>query len=94
MKSMLDGYRLSLKFVCKITRIDELHHKIMKKSAQNLTPVVFIILGSALLLFNFVSDNDNVFVQILGLASLMYGAFRASSHWAAHKDDHLDQDEL
>ena len=61
---------------------------IMKKQLFN---GILVIVGAALLAYSLMVTGVSVYVQIIGLIILMIGAYRASSYWAKHKNDHLDE---
>ncbi|GAK96316.1 hypothetical protein JCM19294_1829 [Nonlabens tegetincola] len=54
---------------------------------------ILIFLGGVLLAYALIDENASVYIKIIGLVLLMFGAYRASQHWVKTKDDHLDSDE-
>jgi len=63
----------------------------MSNTSKQLFNGILILLGSSLLAYSLAVTDVDVYVQIVGLIILMVGAYRASSHWAKHKNDHLDE---
>ncbi len=63
----------------------------MNESKQQLFNGILIIIGGGLLVYSLTVTGASVYTQISGLLVLMIGAYRASAHWAKHKDDHLDE---
>ncbi len=65
----------------------------IKNNTRQLFNGFIIVIGAGFLLYALVDTNANIWFQIVGLVLMMFGAYRASSHWAAHKDDHLSEEE-
>lgn len=65
----------------------------IKNNTKQLFNGFLIIIGASFLLYSLMDDTASIWFQITGLICLMLGAYRASSHWAAHKDDHLSEEE-
>jgi membrane protein implicated in regulation of membrane protease activity len=63
----------------------------VNESLKQLFNGFLVILGGGLLVYSLTVTGASVYMQIIGLLILMIGAYRASKHWAAHKDDHLDE---
>lgn len=63
----------------------------MKDSSKQLFNGILIVLGGAFLAYSLTVTDPNVYLQVGGLLLLMVGAYRASKHWAQHKNDHLDE---
>lgn len=65
----------------------------MNGSFSQLINGILILLGALFMGYSFVVENVSVYPQIIGLILLMVGAYRASKHWAVHKDDHENDTE-
>jgi len=52
-----------------------------------------IFVGAILLLYTVINEDANVLFKVFGVILIMFGAYRASIHWVAHKDDHLSEEE-
>ncbi|BAO55602.1 hypothetical protein [Nonlabens marinus] len=63
----------------------------MNESKKQLFNGILIIIGGGLLVYSLTVTGTSIYTQIVGLMVLMIGAYRASAHWAKHKDDHLDE---
>ncbi len=63
----------------------------MKNSKHQLFNGILIIVGASLLAYSLAFAHVSIYFQLVGLVLLMFGAYRASAHWARHKDDHLDE---
>ena len=63
----------------------------MNDNKKQLFNGILIIIGVILLAYSLTVTGVSVYVQIVGLFILMIGAYRASKHWAKHKNDHLDE---
>lgn len=61
------------------------------KNSQ-LINTVLIVVGGACLLYAIAVENASPYIKILGLVIIMFGLYRATNHWIATKDDHLDDD--
>jgi hypothetical protein len=53
----------------------------------------FILLGAIFIWYSVIVESVNVYLKIVGLLFLMFGANRASNHWVEHRDDHLNEQE-
>lgn len=60
----------------------------MKKPSSQFLNSMIILVGGAILLFEFSGEERNVYVMILGLVMLMYGLYNATNFWVETKDDH------
>lgn len=65
----------------------------IKNNTKQLFNGLIIVVGAAFLLYSLMDSDANIWFQIVGLVFMMFGAYRASSHWTAHKDDHLSEEE-
>jgi uncharacterized membrane protein len=67
-----------------------MHNKSMNDHNPQLFNGILVFVGACLLIYTLVVTNASVYIQAAGLIILMIGAYRASKHWAQHKDDHLE----
>lgn len=65
----------------------------IKNNSKQLFNGILIFLGAGFLLYSLVGKDVHVYFKIIGLIMIMFGAYRASNHWVAHKDDHLSEEE-
>ncbi|MEN8815506.1 MAG: hypothetical protein ABF274_01370 [Nonlabens sp.] len=65
----------------------------IKNNSKQLLNGFLIFIGAIFLLYSLIFDDTNVYFKVLGLIMIMFGAYRASNHWVAHKDDHLSEEE-
>lgn len=49
--------------------------------------MVFIVVGACLLIYDLVSNNENVYIKIIGLVLLMYGLYTATQMWVAGNEE-------
>jgi len=65
----------------------------MKNNIKQLINGFVILLGAVFLLYSVINESISVYFKVAGLVFIMFGAYRASNHWVAHRDDHLAKDE-
>ena len=65
----------------------------MKKPSSQFWNSMFILAGGAILLFQMVGEEKNVYALILGIIMLMFGLYRATNFWVETKDDHKKEQE-
>ncbi|WP_298951307.1 hypothetical protein [uncultured Nonlabens sp.] len=65
----------------------------IKSSFLQLINGFVIFSGAILLLYTIINEDANVLFKVFGVILIMFGAYRASSHWVEHKDDHLSEEE-
>jgi hypothetical protein len=65
----------------------------IKNNKSQFINVFFILLGAIFIWYSVIVESVNVYLKILGLLFLMFGAYRASNHWVEHRDDHLNEQE-
>jgi hypothetical protein len=64
----------------------------MKNNIDQLINGFVILLGAVFLLYSVINESISVYFKVAGLIFIMFGAYRASNHWVAHRDDHLFKD--
>jgi hypothetical protein len=64
----------------------------MKNNIKQLINGFVILLGAVFLLYSVINESISVYFKVAGLIFIMFGAYRASNHWVAHRDDHLFKD--
>jgi hypothetical protein len=65
----------------------------IKNNKSQFINVFFILLGAIFIWYSVIVESVNVYLKIVGLLFLMFGAYRASNHWVEHRDDHLNEQE-
>lgn len=63
----------------------------MKKSFKQLFNGILVFIGAGFLIYSMTVTGVSPYIQVVGLIILMVGVYRASSYWAKHKNDHLDE---
>ncbi|MFT6096448.1 MAG: thiol:disulfide interchange protein [Nonlabens sp.] len=64
----------------------------IKNNIKQLINGFVILLGAVFLLYSVINEFISVYFKVVGLICIMFGAYRASNHWVAHRDDHLAKD--
>jgi hypothetical membrane protein len=65
----------------------------MTNNLRQLLNSLVIITGAVLLVYSLLEAQATVYYKVTGLVLIMIGAYRASNHWVAHRDDHLNDEE-
>lgn len=65
----------------------------MNNNLRQLLNGLVIIIGAVLLVYSLLEPQATVYLKVTGLILIMIGAYRASNHWVAHRDDHLNDEE-
>ncbi len=61
------------------------------KNSQ-LINTILIVAGGGCLLYAIAIENASAYIKIIGLVIIMFGLYRATNHWIATKDDHVNDE--
>lgn len=73
-------------------QLDQIIKMPIKNNNKQLINGFTIVLGAVFLLYSIINEYIHVYFKVAGLLLIMFGAYRASNHWVAHRDDHLDKE--